>query len=112
MSVKQLSARPNQLLKKLLEQPSVLVNPHRIAIMLELYYASALDFPQLRDDLEITDGALARYLKALTDEELVAESRELVDSRWRTTYMITRKGIMLVEEILTILSDINKELRK
>jgi DNA-binding MarR family transcriptional regulator len=112
LSVKSLNAGADQLLERLLQQPSVLLNTHRIAIMLELYYASALDFPQLRRDLGTTDGGLARYLKVLVDEGLVIENREIVDSRWRTTYMITPKGIKAVEETLTILSDINRELKK
>jgi DNA-binding MarR family transcriptional regulator len=112
LAVKPLSAGPNQLLEKLLGQDSVLLNTHRIAIMLELYYASALDFPQLRRDLETTDGGLARYLKVLADEGLVQANREMVDSRWRTTYMITQKGITSVEEMLETLSEINRELKK
>jgi DNA-binding MarR family transcriptional regulator len=106
-----LSAESNELRRKLLDlEPSPLLNPYRIAIMLELYYAGALDFPQLRADLNVSDGGLARYLRPLIDSKLVEISHEIVDSRWRKTYVITSKGIAQLEELLSILSDINREL--
>ena len=100
--------KAKHLLKGLLEQPSVLFNRHRIAIMVELYYASAADFPQLKHDLGLTDGALATYLRALASEGLIESKREAVESRLRTGYIITKKGISALEKTFKILCELHK----
>ena len=112
MSIEEFSPKPGILIKELLEQPIALFNPHRFAIMIELYCTGAVDFPQLKHDLRLTDGALATHLKALANEELIESKRELVESRMRTTNIITRKGISAVEQMLNILCEIRKELQR
>jgi len=99
-------------LKDLLQQPSVLFNPHRIAIMVELYCAGAVDFAQLKYDLGLTDGALATHLKALGNEGLIESKREPVESRVRTGYVITKKGISAVEQMFKILCEIRGEFQR
>lgn len=99
--------KTKHLLKDLSEQPSVLFNPHRIAIMVELYCASAVDFSQLKYDLGLTDGALATYLKALANEGLIESKREAVESRVRTGYIITKKGISALEQMFKILCELH-----
>jgi DNA-binding HxlR family transcriptional regulator len=98
--------------KGLLEQPSVLFNQHRIAIMVELYYASAADFLQLKHDLDLTDGALATYLKALASEGLIESKREAVESRLRTGYIITKKGISALEQTFKILCELRERFQQ
>ena len=100
--------KTKHLLKDLSEQPSVLFNPHRIAIMVELYCASAVDFSQLKYDLGLTDGALATYLKALANEGLIESKREAVESRVRTGYIITKKGISALEQMFKILCELHR----
>jgi predicted transcriptional regulator len=100
--------RSKHLLKGLLEQPSVLFNRHRIAIMVELYHASAVDFSQLKHDLGLTDGALATYLRALASEGLTESKREAVESRLRTGYIITKKGILALEKTFEILCELHE----
>ena len=105
------SQRPETILNDLFDTPSELFNKQRLAIMLELYCAGGVDFPQLkRDTRGITDGALASHLKALSDSELIAPKTERVDSRERTTYIITKKGVFSVEKLFKDLDGIRKEL--
>jgi len=107
--VEEFSLKPERLLKQLLELPSVLFNPHRIGIMVELYHAGAADFPQLAHDLGITPGALATHLKALASERLVESKREQVESRVRTTFIITAKGLSAIEQMFSNLREISRE---
>jgi DNA-binding HxlR family transcriptional regulator len=100
--------KAKHLLKGLLEQPPVLFNRHRIAIMVELYYASAAEFTQLKHDLSLTDGALATYLRALASEGLIESKREVVESRVRTGYIITKKGISALEQTFKILCELRE----
>lgn len=107
----QFSQRPETILNDLFDTPTELFNKQRLAIMLELYCAGGVDFPQLkRDTRDITDGALASHLKALTASELVAPRTEKVESRERTTYIITKKGVISVEKLFENLDGIRREL--
>jgi len=105
------SREPERLTKELLQQPLVLFNPHRIAIMLELYHAGTAEFPQLKHDLELTDGALATHLKALEGEGLIEARREQVGPRTRTAYIITRQGISAVQRMFSTLGRIKERLQ-
>ncbi len=109
--VEEFSREPEMLIKDLLRQPLVLFNPHRMAIMLELYHAGGAEFPQLKRDLNMTDGALATHLKALTGGKLLQSKREEVGPRTRTAFIITQRGIESVEEILTTMCKIKEKLR-
>jgi DNA-binding HxlR family transcriptional regulator len=105
------SQRPETILNDLFDTPNELFNKQRLAIMLELYCAGGVDFPQLKRDIRgITDGALASHLKTLTDTELVAPRIERVGSRERTTYIITKKGVISVENLFKNLDGIREEL--
>jgi len=110
--LEEFSFKPERLTKELLGQPSVLFNPHRIAIMLELYHAGGGDFPQLRHDLSISDGALATHLRALANEELIESKREQIESRERTTFIITRKGILSLENFFKLMRELSEELQQ
>ncbi len=111
MSVaEEFSHRSERLVKELLRQPGVLFNAHRIGILLELYHAGAMDFPQLRDDLGTTDGGLATHLNLLAREGLVEAKQEQVGSRTRTVHLITKQGIVALEGLLRNLSEIRKAL--
>jgi DNA-binding HxlR family transcriptional regulator len=105
------SQRPETILNNLFDTPTELFNKQRLAIMLELYCTGGVDFPQLKRDVrDITDGSLASHLKALTESELVAPRTERVESRERTTYIITKKGVISVEKLFKNLDGIRKEL--
>lgn len=79
--------------------------------MTELYYASAVDFSQLRHDLGLTDGALATHIKALANEGLIESKREIVESRVRTGYIITKKGISAFEQLLKVFCELQEEVQ-
>lgn len=105
------SQRPETILNNILDSPTELFNKQRLAIMLELYCAGGVDFPQLKRDIrDITDGALASHLKTLAESELIAPRTERIESRERTTYIITKKGVISVEKLFKDLDGIRKEL--
>ncbi len=112
LELEEFSREPERLVKELLKQPYVLFNPWRFAIMLELYFASAVDFSQLKHDLKLTDGGLATHLKFLAREGMVETRREQIGSKARTAFIITKKGIQTLESMLDTLSDIRKEARQ
>jgi len=105
------SLAPERYVKQLLDEPTILFNQHRIAIMLELCQAGAVDFPQLIRDLGISDGALATHLKALIGEGLIESKRERVESRDRTTFIITKKGLSSVQSLFRTLYEIGQSLQ-
>ena len=95
----------------MLDQPSVLFNSHRLAIMLELSHAGAVDFIQLRHDLELTDGALATHMKALTKDRFVESKKEQVETRERTVFILTRDGMDALDRFLNVISEIRGEIK-
>ncbi len=67
--------------------------PNRLAIASAL--AAAVDgvtFSELKEQCDLTDGNLNRHLKALEDENLIAQRRETGSGRPRTTVSFTPSG--------------------
>jgi len=103
---------PERLLKDLIDQPQTLFNPHRLAIMLELYHTSAVEFAQLRHDLKLTDGALATHMKALVGDGFVESKREQIETRERTTFILTRSGASALVRFLDSISALRRGLKQ
>lgn len=102
---------PEIFLKEICQQSSVLFNPARVAIMIELYHAGSVDFGQLKRDLELSDGALAAHLKALEEEELIKSRKESDGSRARKEQAITPKGITSLEKMISLFEKIGSDLK-
>ena len=58
---------------RLLKLPPSIFNPNRIRIMLALYYETGADFTELKQSLNLSDGALATHVKALVRDELATD---------------------------------------
>ena len=97
--VEDFTDEPRRLLEQLLHQPLAFFHPQRLAIMAEIYYSSAVEFPQLGRDLGLSDGALAAHLKTLAKQGFIEPKREQVGSRIRTTFIITKEGISATEKL-------------
>jgi len=93
-----------QHVRLLLEQPDVLFNRHRFAIMLELYHVGGVDFSQLMHDLNLSEGALATHLKALERDRLLNTKKESTGTRSRVISHITKAGMVAVENMYAALS--------
>jgi len=86
---------------RLRQIPSSLFNTTRIAILLEIYCAGAVDFVQLKIDQNLTDGSIAAHVKFLEHEGLITVVKKKTEgSRQRTGYLITPKGIEEMEKLL------------
>ena len=82
--------------------PSSLFNTTRIAILLELLVAGAVDFAQLKRDQNLSDGAIAAHMKFLVAEDLIKVDREKTKgTRQKTGYLITSKGIQEIEKLVS-----------
>jgi DNA-binding HxlR family transcriptional regulator len=64
----------------------------RLGIMSALMVNDSLDFNNLKELLEVTDGNLASHLKALEQNEMIAVSKQFVGRKPNTTYMVTPAG--------------------
>lgn len=84
----------------------------RLAIMGSLAVARhGLDFTSLAKSLQLTNGNLSAHLKKLEDAELIEVTKEFVDRRPKTTYVITKLGRKEfkahLEKIQAMLSEIS-----
>lgn len=83
-----------------LKLPSQIFNPYRLLILSILWRWGSLDFPALRDGIQIkTDGNLANHLRVLEDLELITYKKEFVDRRPKTFYELTVKGKSIFRDI-------------
>jgi len=76
--------------------------------MLALYYETGADFTELKQSLNLSDGALATHVKALVRDELVTTQPERVGGRNRTVYLITPKGLRTIDALLSEFESIRK----
>jgi DNA-binding transcriptional ArsR family regulator len=106
MALEQFDDRAGIVSKELLNLGGALFNPQRVAILLDLFQASGVEFSQLKHDLDMSDGALGTHLKVLVGEELVETSKEVVGTREKTGYLITAKGIQAIENLLKIFKEV------
>lgn len=82
----------------------------RLQIMAALACAEGpVDFSTLLSSLELSKGNLASHLRKLEDAKLVAVTKEFVERKPRTTYVITKLGR---NELVNYLEQIEKILKK
>jgi len=64
----------------------------RLGIMSALVMNGEVNFNELKELLEITDGNLASHLKALEENKLIKVEKGFIGRKTNTTYMLTRHG--------------------
>jgi DNA-binding HxlR family transcriptional regulator len=64
----------------------------RLGIMSALMVNDAVNFNELKELLEITDGNLASHLKALEENEIIRVEKGFIGRKTNTTYLITKTG--------------------
>jgi DNA-binding MarR family transcriptional regulator len=106
MALEQFDDRAGVVSRELRNLDGAFFNPQRVAILLDLFQASGVEFSQLKHDLQMSDGALGTHLKVLVAEELIETSREMVGTREKTGYLITAKGIKAIENLLKIFKEV------
>lgn len=64
----------------------------RLGIMSALMVNDALNFNELKELLDITDGNLASHLKTLEENQFIKVNKGFVGRKTNTTYVITKTG--------------------
>ena len=64
----------------------------RLGIMSALAVNTAVNFNELKELLDITDGNLASHLKTLEESAFVKVQKGFIGRKTNTTYSITRAG--------------------
>lgn len=89
-----------------LKLPAQIFHPYRLMILIALRRFGALDFPALRDGIQIkSDGNLANHLRVLEDLELIRYNKEFVDRKPKTFYELTEKGKVIVQSLVDHFED-------
>lgn len=64
----------------------------RLGIMSALMVNSEVNFNDLKELLEITDGNLASHLKALEENNIIKVEKGFIGRKTNTTYTVTKAG--------------------
>ena len=64
----------------------------RLGIMSALMVNDGVNFNDLKELLEITDGNLASHLKALEENNIIKVDKGFIGRKTNTTYAITKNG--------------------
>ena len=64
----------------------------RLGIMSALMVNDGVNFNDLKELLEITDGNLASHLKALEENKIIKVEKGFIGRKTNTTYGITKSG--------------------
>lgn len=75
----------------------------RLGIMSALMVNAAINFNELKELLNITDGNLASHLKTLEENEYVKINKGFIGKKTNTTYAITKAGEKAFKTHLTAL---------
>jgi len=82
----------------------------RIGIMSALMVNEQMNFNDLKNLLDATDGNLASHLKALEEHELISVEKGFIGRKTNTTYSITPKGEQAFRAHITALEKIFKNI--
>lgn len=80
----------------------------RLGIMSILMVNDRVDFLELKDLLELTDGNLASHISALESKNYIDVKKEFVGKKTRTSYRITSQGKKSFTEHLSALESLLK----
>ena len=75
----------------------------RLGIMSALMVNTEVNFNELKELLNITDGNLASHLKTLEESEFVKVHKGFIGRKTNTTYSITRPGEKAFTDHITAL---------
>ncbi len=84
----------------------------RLGIMSALMVNDAVEFLELKDLLDVTDGNLASHIAALEKLDYIAVKKEFVGKKTKTSYMVTNLGRKEFNYHLNALEKLVKQNRK
>lgn len=82
----------------------------RIGIMSALAVNEQLNFNDLKDLMDVTDGNLASHLKTLEENNYIKVQKGFIGRKTNTTYSITKAGEKAFRAHLDALEEIIKKL--
>jgi len=74
--------------------------PTRLQLFAYLYKHGQTAFPELQEELDLTEGNLSSHLSTMEEAGAVTVEKAFVDRRPRTTYRLTDEGRDLFEDHL------------
>jgi len=80
----------------------------RLGIMSILMVNDSADFSTIKELLELTDGNLASHIKALEGLDYIRSSKQFIDRKPNTNYMVTELGRHSFREHLNALENLIK----
>ena len=80
----------------------------RLGIMAILMVNEQVDFNQLKELLDVTDGNLASHLKQLEASEYIAVQKQFIGRKPNTTYFATEEGKKAFNNHLNALENLIK----
>jgi DNA-binding MarR family transcriptional regulator len=80
----------------------------RLGIMSALMVNDWVDFKEMKELLNITDGNLASHISALEKKDLIEVKKEFVGKKTKTSYRVTQIGRMKFTQHLNALEKIIK----
>ncbi|CAA9201601.1 hypothetical protein FLA105534_03684 [Flavobacterium bizetiae] len=80
----------------------------RLGIMSILMVNEWVDFTEMKNLLNITDGNLASHSSALEKSEYIEVKKEFVDKKPKTSYQVTPRGRAAFKEHLSYLEKLMK----
>ncbi len=84
-------------------------NRVKLGIMAILMVNESIDFNDLKELLEVTDGNLASHAAALEKKNLISVSKQFVGKKPNTSYSATAEGKTSFTEHLTALENLIKK---
>lgn len=87
--------------------------PNRLAIMSAVCATDdGMTFGELKAECGLTDGNLNRHLKVLQEAGAISIRKAFVDSKPRTTVLLSKKGLERFEEYLSALAEVLKTAKR
>ncbi len=84
----------------------------RLGIMSALMVNTAVNFNELRELLDITDGNLASHLKNLEENGYIKVNKGFIGRKTNTTYAVTKAGEKAFKEHLEAMEKLIKGLNQ
>jgi DNA-binding MarR family transcriptional regulator len=83
----------------------------RLGIMSTLMVNDEINFNDLKQLINVTDGNLASHIKALEDEGFIKVNKGFIGKKTNTTYTVTRVGEKAFQEHLSALEKMIKGIK-
>lgn len=83
----------------------------RVGIMSALMVNTAVNFNELRELLDITDGNLASHLKNLEENSYIKVNKGFIGRKTNTTYTVTKAGEKAFKEHLEAMEKLIRKMR-